>query len=65
LPQDKELDISGCNLEFSELDTVTEYGYMCLSQLPNLVRLHINVSEEVSNEALEVIASRGKLQKLL
>jgi F-box/leucine-rich repeat protein 7 len=60
----EELDISDCNLEFSELDTVTEYGYMCLSQLPNLVRLHINVSEEVSNEALEVIASRGKLQML-
>jgi hypothetical protein len=60
----EELNISGCNFQSLETDIVTEDGYKCLSRLPNLVRLNVSVSWEVSDEVLEVIASRGKLQKL-
>jgi hypothetical protein len=64
----EELNISGCNVQSSGTDNVnnvTEYGYMCLSQLPNLVKLYVSDSQQMSDKALKVIASRGKLQKLV
>jgi hypothetical protein len=36
-----------------------------LAELPNLVNLAISYSAKVSDAALEAVASRGKLQKLV
>jgi hypothetical protein len=48
---------SGCNS--------TDVGFRCLAALPNLVNLAISYSAKLSDVALEAIASRGKLQKLV
>jgi hypothetical protein len=54
---------TGCRL--SDVVTVTDVGLKHLAALPNLVNLTISYSAEVSDAALEAVASRGKLQKLV
>jgi len=54
-----EVSFSGCQPH------VTDVGLRCLVALPNLVSLAISYMPDVSDKALEAIASRGKLQKLM
>jgi hypothetical protein len=55
----------GCSCNSWDTDTVTDVGFRCLAALPNLVSLAISYSAKLSDVALEAIASRGKLQKLV
>ncbi|PNF21850.1 hypothetical protein B7P43_G05970 [Cryptotermes secundus] len=61
----EELNIAGCSSNSWDTVTVTEVGFRCLAALPNLVNLVISYSAKLFDAALEAIASRGKLQKLV
>jgi hypothetical protein len=55
----------GCFAFSRNTVTVTDVGVRCLAALPNLISLAISYIEKLSDVALEAIASRGKLQKLV
>lgn len=61
----EELNITGCSSNSWEQMSVTDVGLRCLAALPNLVCLSMSYLANVSDTALEVIASRGKLRKLM
>ena len=60
-----EVSFSGCSSNSSEQTSVTDVGLKCLAALPNLVYLSMSYLANVSDTALEVLASRGKLRKLM
>jgi hypothetical protein len=60
-----EVSFSGCSSNSWEQMSVTDVGLRCLAALPNLVCLSMSYLANVSDTALEVIASRGKLRKLM
>ena len=60
-----EVLFSGCSSNSSEQTSVTDVGLRCLTALPNLVYLSMSYLANVSDTALEVLASRGKLRKLM
>jgi hypothetical protein len=60
-----EVSFSGCSSNSWEQSSVTDVGLRCLAALPNLVFLSMSYLANVSDTALEVIASRGKLRKLM
>ena len=60
-----EVSFSGCSSNSWEQMTVTDVGLGCLAALPNLVYLSMSYLANVSDTALEVLASRGKLRKLM
>jgi hypothetical protein len=55
----------GCSSNSWDAATVTDVGFRGLAVLPNLVDLSISYSAKLSDVALEAIASRGKLRKLV
>jgi hypothetical protein len=59
-----EVSFSGCSSNSSEQTSVTDVGLRCLRALPNLVYLSMSYLANVSDTALEALASRGKLRKL-
>jgi hypothetical protein len=61
----EELNITGCSSNSWEQTTVTDVGLRCLATLPNLVYLSMSYLANVSDTALEALASRGKLRKLM
>lgn len=59
-----KISFSGCSTNSWEQTSVTDVGLKCLATLPNLVYLSMSYLANVSDTALEAIASRGKLRKL-
>jgi hypothetical protein len=59
-----EVSFSGCSSNSWEQTSVTDVGVRCLAALPSLVYLSMSYLANVSDTALEAIASRGKLRKL-
>jgi hypothetical protein len=60
-----EVSFSGCSSNSWEQMSVTDDGLRCLAALPSLVSLSMSYLANVSDIALEAIASRGKLRKLM
>ena len=60
-----EVSFSGCSSSSWEQTSVTDVGLRCLAALPNLVYLSMSYLANVSDAALEALASRGKLRKLM
>jgi hypothetical protein len=56
---------SGCSINSWKLTSLTDTGLKCLAALPNLVDLSMSYLANASDEALEAIACRGKLRKLV
>jgi hypothetical protein len=59
------VSFSGCGCISWEQTWLTDAGLRCLAALPNLVSLSMSYLANVSDKALEAVASRGKLQKLM
>jgi hypothetical protein len=60
-----EVLFSGCSCKSWEATCVTDAGLKSLAALPNLVALSMSYLANVSDIALEAIARRGKLRKLV
>jgi hypothetical protein len=60
-----EVWFSGCSIHSWETTSVTDVGLRSLAALPNLVDLSMSYLANVSDVALQDIACRGRLRKLV
>ncbi|KDR24130.1 F-box/LRR-repeat protein 2 [Zootermopsis nevadensis] len=61
----EKLNITGCNERIRNTGYVTDSGLRSLAALPNLFDLSMSYFPSLSDKALEAVASKGKLRKLV
>ncbi|KDR08751.1 putative RNA-binding protein EEED8.10 isoform X2 [Zootermopsis nevadensis] len=61
----EELNITGCSVHSWESGSITDSGLRSLAALPNLFNLSMSYMANVSDAALEAVARKGKLRKLV